>query len=196
MSIKSRCLRLARAISKTAFSYPYLGYDDECYTTPQGGESAVPSENTTAPTTQTSADTNTQTTAPTQASTGTASTGNLPTVVGQCDLTTVSQIGTRLTDGTTGQDIAGSGSAITYADGGYQVSYDTETSVQDWSVGDQVNLCLVSIPTDCPVGDNRGWVYQATNLRTGETWEAELRTFVRWSLKAKTIILCAQIKRL
>ncbi len=96
-----------------------------------------------------------------------ASTGVLPTKVGQCDGTTISQIGTRL------QNVAGSGSAVNYADGGYQVSYDTIQNVQDWSVGDSVNLCLVSIPTNCPPGDNCGKVYDATNLRTGETWEAQ-----------------------
>jgi len=33
-------------------------------------------------------------------------------------------------------------------------------------------LCLVSIPAGCPRGDVRGRIYRATNLRTGETWQA------------------------
>ena len=113
-------------------------------------------------------------TAPTTNKTNTAapSTGALPTVVGQCDGTTISQIGTRLTDGATGNPIPGTGSAIWYADGGYQVSYDTIQGIIDSQIGDQVSLCLVSIPDNCPPGDNRGRVYQATNLRTGENWEA------------------------
>jgi hypothetical protein len=107
-----------------------------------------------------------------QAATVVPSTGILPTVVGQCDGTTNTQIGTRLTDGSTGNPIPGTGSAIWYADGGYQVSYDTVQGIADSQIGDHVNLCLVSIPTNCPIGDNRGRVYQATNLRTGENWEA------------------------
>lgn len=98
--------------------------------------------------------------------------GVLPSVVGQCDSTTVTQIGTRLTDGSTGSPIPGSGSAIWYRDGGYQVSYDSIQGVTDSQIGDHINLCLVSIPTNCPAGDNRGRVYQATNLRTNENWEA------------------------
>ena len=100
------------------------------------------------------------------------STGVLPTVVGQCDGTIISQIGTRLTDGSTGNPILGTGSAIWYADGGRQISYNTIQGVTDSQVGDRVNLCLVSVPTNCPPGDNRGRVYQATNLRTGGSWEA------------------------
>jgi hypothetical protein len=38
--------------------------------------------------------------------------------------------------------------------------------------GDKVKLCLVSLPEDCPPGDDRGKIYRATNLRTGESWEA------------------------
>lgn len=91
---------------------------------------------------------------------------SLPITVGECSITSVARIGSRL-DG-----MPNSGSAIKYANGGYQVSYDTVASVQDWRVGDQVKLCLVSIPTNCPPGDNRGKVYNATNLRTNETWEA------------------------
>jgi len=99
--------------------------------------------------------------------------GSVPIVVGQCSKTTVKEIGTRLTDGTTGQNITGSGSAINYTNGVYQVSYDTIQGIEDSQVGDAVNLCLVSIPTDCPVGDDRGKVYSATNSRTGESWQAQ-----------------------
>jgi hypothetical protein len=97
---------------------------------------------------------------------------SLPTTVGQCSKTNVSKIGTRLTDGTTHQNIIGSGSAINYTNGGYQVSYDTIQGIEDSNVGDEVNLCLVSIPTGCPAGDYRGRVYSAANLRTNETWQA------------------------
>jgi hypothetical protein len=89
----------------------------------------------------------------------------LPTVVGECSETTIEDIGYRLGD-------PDSGSAISYANGGGQVSYDTIPEIHRSQIGDPVRLCLVSIPEDCPPGDDRGKVYSATNLRTGESWEA------------------------
>ncbi len=53
-----------------------------------------------------------------------------------------------------------------------QISYDTIPEIHRSQVGDAVKLCLVSLPEDCPPGDDRGKVYSATNLRTGESWEA------------------------
>ena len=94
----------------------------------------------------------------------------LPTVVGQCTTTTVSKIGTRLTEGVNGPDVPGSGSLILYANGGSQVSYDTVPGIEHSGVGDKVFLCLVSIPTSCPPGDDRGKWYSGKNLRTGEAW--------------------------
>jgi hypothetical protein len=90
---------------------------------------------------------------------------DLPTEIGACSETTIEDIGYRLGD-------AESGSAISYANGGGQVSYDTIPEIHRSRVGDPVRLCLVSIPEDCPPGDDRGKVYSATNLRTGESWEA------------------------
>jgi len=89
----------------------------------------------------------------------------LPTEIGQCSETTIADIGYRLGD-------PDSGSAISYANGGGQVSYDTIPEIHRSRVGDPVRLCLVSIPEECPPGDDRGKVYSATNLRTGESWEA------------------------
>ncbi|HMK40020.1 MAG TPA: hypothetical protein VK451_00525 [Methyloceanibacter sp.] len=89
----------------------------------------------------------------------------LPTEIGACSETTIEDIGYRLGD-------PDSGSAISYANGGGQVSYDTIPEIHRSRVGDPVRLCLVSIPEECPPGDDRGKVYSATNLRTGESWEA------------------------
>jgi hypothetical protein len=89
----------------------------------------------------------------------------LPTEVGACSETTIADIGYRLGDPDTG-------SAISYANGGGQVSYDTIPEIHRSRIGDAVKLCLVSLPEDCPPGDDRGKIYSATNLRTGETWEA------------------------
>jgi hypothetical protein len=89
----------------------------------------------------------------------------LPAEVGECSETTIEDIGYRLGD-------PDSGSAISYANGGVQVSYDTIPEIHRCRAGDEVKLCLVSVPEDCPPGDDRGKVYSATNLRTGESWKA------------------------
>jgi hypothetical protein len=94
-----------------------------------------------------------------------AEAAGLPAEIGQCSETTIEEIGYRLGD-------PDSGSAISYANGGVQVSYDTIPEIHRSRVGDTVKLCLVSVPEDCPPGDDRGKIYSATNLRTGESWEA------------------------
>ena len=90
----------------------------------------------------------------------------LPTKVGQCADTKVAKLESRLVGA------PDSGSAISYVNGGYQVSYDMIPGIQASRRGDPVRLCLISIPTDCPPGDTRGRKYRATNLRTGQSWEA------------------------
>ena len=77
---------------------------------------------------------------------------DLPTEIGACSETTIEDIGYRLGD-------PDSGSAISYANGGGQVFYDTIPEIHRSRVGDPVRLCLVSIPEDCPPGDDRGKVY-------------------------------------
>jgi hypothetical protein len=94
----------------------------------------------------------------------------LPTHVGQCVRTTVKSVETRLVDGSDNQPVAGSGSAISFANSGYQVSYDQLPAVDSSRPGDPVEMCLVSIPSDCPPGDTRGREYRSTNLRTHKSW--------------------------
>ena len=94
----------------------------------------------------------------------------LPTQIGQCGRTAISKIGTRLQDGSTGRAIPGSGSAVEFENGGYQVSYETLPQITRSRPGDPVQMCLVSIPQDCPPGDARGRVYKTTNLRTRQSW--------------------------
>jgi hypothetical protein len=100
-----------------------------------------------------------------------AASDTLPSVVGQCTTTTVSKIGTRLTEGTNGPNVPDSGSMIFYSNGGGQVSYETIPGIEHSRVGDKVFLCLVSIPPSCPPGDDRGKWYTAKNLRTGASWD-------------------------
>ena len=94
----------------------------------------------------------------------------MPKHVGECVETAVSKIGARLEDGTTGKPISGSGSAVDFANGGYQVSYDQVPEVDSSHAGDRVKICLVSIPKHCPPGDARGRVYKTTNFRTNASW--------------------------
>lgn len=109
-----------------------------------------------------------QTSAPTAETSAPAETAasTAPANVGDCVETAVASIGPRL------EGVPDSGSAITYANGLYQVSYDAVPGVDHSQAGDQVRLCLASVPENCPPGDDRGRVYDATNLRTNETWSA------------------------
>ncbi|HME24172.1 MAG TPA: hypothetical protein VKI44_23040 [Acetobacteraceae bacterium] len=96
---------------------------------------------------------------------------SLPTSIGQCALTQVAGITPRLDFGhqPTSQDFD-SGTAITFANGGQQVSYEREEALLHSRPGDRVVMCLISIPRNCPPGDDRGRVYTVTNMRTNETW--------------------------
>ena len=90
--------------------------------------------------------------------------GGVPTQVGACVQTQIAMLGSRL------EGAPDSGSAITYANGINGVSYDVIAALRNSRVGDPVTLCLVSLPQDCPKGDDRGKVYSATNLRTQQGW--------------------------
>lgn len=95
-----------------------------------------------------------------------SSTASTTPHVGDCSDTTVTAIGPRL------EGVPGSGSSIQYANGLSQVEYDAVPGIDHSRAGDQVHVCLVSIPENCPAGDERGRIYSATNARTGETWSA------------------------
>jgi hypothetical protein len=101
---------------------------------------------------------------------GVAAADPLPTRIGQCSETTVKDVSTRLMDGVTKAPMPGSGSAVDFANGGYQVSYDTIAAITQSRAGDSVSICLVSFPQGCPSGDARGRTYKTTNLRTRGTW--------------------------
>ena len=78
--------------------------------------------------------------------------------------TEISELGSRL------EGAPDSGSAVAYANGVTGVSYDVVTALRRSRVGDPVTLCLVSVPRNCPPGDDRGKVYSAANWRTKERW--------------------------
>ncbi|HET6374680.1 MAG TPA: hypothetical protein VFF88_01395, partial [Methylocella sp.] len=96
--------------------------------------------------------------------------GGMPKRIGQCVETRIKEVGTRLTDGATGKPVPGSGSAVSFVNGGYQVSYDTVPAIEQSKAGDPVRICLVAIPKNCPKGDGRGRQYKTTNLRMQKVW--------------------------
>jgi len=97
--------------------------------------------------------------------------GTMPTVLGQCVSTQVTEVHPRFSDGGPAKDEDyDAGTAVEFANGGYQVSYDREPALLGSRHGDQVIMCLISIPQLCPPGDNRGRSYTVTNVRTQQTW--------------------------
>lgn len=99
-----------------------------------------------------------------------ATSGDLPTRPGTCVWTKIKRLEHRLGEGKDGPFVPDSGSAVTFVNGGNQVSYEELDAVHNSRAGDPVMMCLVSIPQNCPKGDNRGRMYTTTNLRTFESW--------------------------
>ncbi|WP_293868182.1 hypothetical protein [uncultured Alsobacter sp.] len=88
-----------------------------------------------------------------------------PNRMGACSTTTIKAISTRL------QDTPGSGSAVAYANGAFQVGYEDLPAVRRSRPGDPVKLCVVEVDTTCKKGDPRAFIFAATNLRTGGRWK-------------------------
>lgn len=99
-----------------------------------------------------------------------ADAGTLPTREGTCIWTKISRIEHRLQIGENGPFLPNSGSAVEFANGGYQVSYEEVDAVHHSRNGDPVLMCLITIPRNCPAGDARGRWYTTTNTRTMESW--------------------------
>ena len=96
----------------------------------------------------------------------------IPTHVAQCTFTKIAAITTRFGDELKppASNSDSSGSAVGYANGGRQISYEYVAPLAESRIGDEVLVCLVSMPKDCRPGDERGRVYSATNLRTKGSW--------------------------
>lgn len=94
--------------------------------------------------------------------------GELPAEIGQCVETTIETISSRFQADINADP--NDGSVVSFANGGVQVSYEKEQAIIHSEYGDQVMMCLVSIPQDCPPGDDRGKIYTTTNMRTQESW--------------------------
>ena len=79
----------------------------------------------------------------------------LPKTPGRCALTLVKEVTTRLEEADD-KPVPGSGSTIIMANGVVGVSYEQLPEVDSARRGDAMVVCLVSLPRDCPPGDDRG----------------------------------------
>lgn len=100
----------------------------------------------------------------------------LPTKIGTCTQTFIEDISYRLGSFDENEvwiPSPGSGSSVTFANDGYQVSYDHVPAIHQSRREDPVRICLTYIPdcSDAYPGDKRGKIYLTTNLRTGQSWE-------------------------
>jgi hypothetical protein len=100
----------------------------------------------------------------------------LPTKIGTCTHTLVREVSYRLgsyDDNNVFIPEPNTGSAITFENNGYQVSYDHVPAIHESRSGDPVRVCLTFIPdcSDARAGDDRGKTYLTTNLRTYNSWE-------------------------
>lgn len=95
-----------------------------------------------------------------------------PAKVGTCATSKIVAIGTRFDDKLRrpSKDVEDNGTTVALANGTYGVDYQFVEAVYESKVGDRVLVCLVSVPKDCPKGDDRGKVYTTTNLRTQRSW--------------------------
>ncbi|MBD1549019.1 lysozyme inhibitor LprI family protein [Roseibium aggregatum] len=91
-----------------------------------------------------------------------------PRFPGECALTRIEAVTTRFGEPASYEN-ADSGTAISYANGLSQVSYDRD-GLYDVKPGQPAVICLMSIPYDCPDGDTRGREYYTLDLETNSDW--------------------------
>lgn len=92
--------------------------------------------------------------------------------MGQCTVTKIAGISSRFGDELKppADEMHSSGSGVSFANKGYPVSYSYVPAIADSRIGDDVLMCLTSLPKNCPPGDDRGKFYAATNLRSKGSW--------------------------
>jgi uncharacterized protein len=97
----------------------------------------------------------------------------VPTEVGDCAQAKITRISGRFTDrlippnSATGND---GGTSVGFSNDFGQVSYSYEPPIAASHIGDDVIICLHSLPRNCPPDDDRGKKYSTTNLRTKQWW--------------------------
>lgn len=93
-----------------------------------------------------------------------ATASRLPTRIGDCVVTKVKSVDYRL------EGEPESGSAISFENRGYLVSYDRVPGIEHSVAGDVVKMCLIGGMDDCPPDTTATKDYRVFNYRTGETW--------------------------
>jgi hypothetical protein len=88
----------------------------------------------------------------------------LPMKVGQCAAIQVAEVHPLLE----GSADYTSGIGVELKNRGHQVSYEDDAAMRESRSGDDVVMCLTSIPRRCPPGDVRGRIYTTTDLRSIE----------------------------
>lgn len=98
---------------------------------------------------------------------------NMPNALGHCTRTKITSIAGRFGETLKwppSRDETTSGTAVKYANGANQVSYSYEEDVARSHNGDDVLICLSTIPRHCPRGDDRGREYSTTVVDTKRSW--------------------------
>ena len=94
----------------------------------------------------------------------------MPKKVGDCAVTHIAAITTRFGEPLDGRrSERGQRHRISPMGAAGLLRYGQARSTMPRS-GDPVVMCLMSIPRDCPKGDDRGRVYYGLDVRTGGTW--------------------------
>ncbi len=93
----------------------------------------------------------------------------MPTRPAQCVRTRIKEVTTRFGNPLTEAN-AGDGIYVAYENGGGVNSYDRGPEFKGVAAGQPAVLCLVTIPRDCPAGDDRGRVYYTLDLATRGAW--------------------------
>jgi|GEM_PF-938181 len=98
---------------------------------------------------------------------------NLPKALGHCTRTKITGIAGRFGETLKwppSRDETVSGTTVEYANGANQVSYSYKEDVARSHNGDDVLICLSTIPRHCPPGDDRGREYSTTVIETNRSW--------------------------
>lgn len=94
---------------------------------------------------------------------------DLPSKPGGCAKTRIKSITTRFGEPASYEN-QNEGTAVEFENGGYQVSYERGDEFANVAAGQDVVICLMNIPRDCPGGDERGRIYYTLDLKTQTQW--------------------------
>lgn len=91
---------------------------------------------------------------------------HLPKIKGACTPSYFAVISDRFGEDPKSPDAAGTTALL--SNGGFVTTYGSDRMLIKSRAGDPVEMCLKSLPVDCPPNDERGREYTLTNLRTQE----------------------------